>query len=56
MAHANPMPNDKKQRIGVLVCGPASMLHDTRNAAALAQKRTLGGEIEELYLHSEPFA
>ncbi|OKO99258.1 Ferric/cupric reductase transmembrane component 7 [Penicillium subrubescens] len=56
MAHANPMPNGKKQRIGVLVCGPASMLHDTRNAAALAQKRTFGGEIEELYLHSESFA
>ncbi|KAJ5175339.1 Riboflavin synthase-like beta-barrel [Penicillium canariense] len=55
-AHANPMPNGKKQRIGVLVCGPASMLHDTRNAAALAQKRTFGGEVEELYLHSEPFA
>ncbi|KAJ5389484.1 Riboflavin synthase-like beta-barrel, partial [Penicillium cataractarum] len=55
MAHANPMPNGKKQRIGVLVCGPASMLHDTRNAAALAQKRTFGGEVEELYLHSEPF-
>ena len=46
----------RKQRIGVLVCGPASMLHDTRNAAALAQTRSLGGEVEELYLHSEPFA
>ncbi|KAJ5935557.1 Riboflavin synthase-like beta-barrel [Penicillium verhagenii] len=46
----------KKQRIGVLACGPASMLHDTRNAAALAQTRALGGEVEELYLHSEPFA
>ncbi|KAJ5810373.1 Riboflavin synthase-like beta-barrel [Penicillium pulvis] len=46
----------RKQRIGVLVCGPASMLHDTRNAAALAQTRALGGEVEELYLHSEPFA
>lgn len=56
MTHVNPMPNGKKQRIGVLVCGPASMLHDTRNTAALAQKRTFGGEIEELYLHSESFA
>ncbi|KAJ5708207.1 Riboflavin synthase-like beta-barrel [Penicillium malachiteum] len=46
----------RKQRIGVLVCGPASMIHDTRNAAALAQTRVLGGEVEELYLHSEPFA
>lgn len=56
IAHANPMPKNQKQRIGVLVCGPASMLHDTRNAAALAQESTLGGEVEELYLHSEPFA
>ncbi|KAJ5273511.1 hypothetical protein N7478_008636 [Penicillium angulare] len=46
----------RKQRVGVLVCGPASMLHDTRNAAALAQKRVMDGEVEELYLHSEPFA
>ncbi|KAJ5201776.1 uncharacterized protein N7498_006439 [Penicillium cinerascens] len=56
MAHSQGTHAGKKQRIGVLVCGPASMLHDTRNAAALAQTRTLGGEIEELYLHSEPFA
>ncbi|KAJ5675691.1 Riboflavin synthase-like beta-barrel [Penicillium macrosclerotiorum] len=39
MAHSNPLPNGKKQRI-----------------AALAQIRTFGGEVEELYLHSEPFA
>ncbi|KAF3386518.1 Ferric/cupric reductase transmembrane component 7 [Penicillium rolfsii] len=56
MAHANSMPNAKKQRIGVLVCGPASMIHDTRNAAALAQKQTFDGEVEELYLHTESFA
>lgn len=56
MVHSQGNHAGKKKRIGVLVCGPASMLHDTRNAAALAQTRTLGGEIEELYLHSEPFA
>jgi hypothetical protein len=55
MAHAQGTHLRKKQRVGVLVCGPASMLHDTRNAAALAQARVLGGEVEELYLHSEPF-
>lgn len=55
-AHANPRPDGKKQRIGVFACGPASMLHDSRNAAALAQKRALGGEVEEVYLHSEAFA
>ncbi|KAJ5579997.1 Riboflavin synthase-like beta-barrel [Penicillium hispanicum] len=55
-AHAQSAPSATKPRIGVLVCGPASMLHDTRNAAAWAQTRTLGGEVEELYLHSEPFA
>lgn len=56
MAHAQGNHEGKKLRVGVLACGPASMLHDTRNAAALAQKRTLGGEVEEVYLHSEPFA
>ncbi|KAJ6018543.1 hypothetical protein N7499_003262 [Penicillium canescens] len=28
-ARENPIPNGKKQRIGVLICGPPSMLHDT---------------------------
>ncbi|KAJ5580845.1 hypothetical protein N7450_007146 [Penicillium hetheringtonii] len=46
----------QRKRIGVLVCGPASMLHDTRNATALAQARALDGDVEEIYLHSEPFA
>ncbi|KAJ5373744.1 hypothetical protein N7517_005750 [Penicillium concentricum] len=55
MAHVQGTQLEKKQRVGVLVCGPASMLHDTRNAAALAQARVLRGEVEELYLHSEPF-
>ncbi|KAJ5895292.1 Riboflavin synthase-like beta-barrel [Penicillium taxi] len=56
MVRAETASGEKKKRIGVFVCGPASMLHDTRNAAAIAQTRTLNGEIEELYLHSEPFA
>ncbi|KAJ5295138.1 hypothetical protein N7508_009959 [Penicillium antarcticum] len=55
MAHVQGAHLQKKQRVGVLVCGPASMLHDTRNAAAVAQGRVFGGEVEELYLHSEPF-
>lgn len=55
MAHIQGTHLQKKQRVGVLVCGPASMLHDTRNAAALAQARVFEGEVEELYLHSEPF-
>jgi hypothetical protein len=55
MAHVQGVQVGKKQRVGVLVCGPASMLHDTRNAAALAQARVFAGEVEELYLHSEPF-
>ncbi|CAG8225931.1 unnamed protein product [Penicillium olsonii] len=56
LAHTQGQHVGKKQRVGVLVCGPASMLHDTRNAAAVAQNRVFGGEIEELYLHSEAFA
>jgi ferric-chelate reductase len=55
MAHVQGTHVGRKQRVGVLVCGPASMLHDTRNAAAVAQSRVFGGEVEELYLHSEPF-
>ncbi|KAJ5338724.1 hypothetical protein N7452_005452 [Penicillium brevicompactum] len=55
MAHTQGQHLGKKQRVGVLVCGPASMLHDTRNAAAVAQSRVFKGEIEELYLHSEAF-
>lgn len=56
MAHTEGTFVGRKQRVGVLVCGPASMLHDTRNAAAVAQSRVFGGEVEEVYLHSEAFA
>ncbi|KAJ5543085.1 hypothetical protein N7535_005514 [Penicillium sp. DV-2018c] len=55
MAHGQGVQVQKKLRVGALVCGPASMLHDTRNAAAIAQGRVFAGDIEELYLHSEPF-
>lgn len=55
MAHTQGTHIGKKQRVGVLVCGPASMLNDTRNAAAVAQSRVFGGEVEELYLHTEAF-
>jgi ferric-chelate reductase len=43
------------QRIAIFACGPASMLHDVRNAAAEAQKRALRGGAE-VYLHTESFA
>lgn len=56
MAHAQGNHEGRKVRVGVLVCGPASMLHDTRNAVASAQMKSLAGEVEEVYLHSEPFA
>ena len=42
-------------RIAIFACGPASMLHDVRNAAAEAQKRTLRGGAE-VYLHTESFS
>ncbi|KNG90695.1 ferric-chelate reductase [Aspergillus nomiae NRRL 13137] len=42
-------------RIAIFACGPASMLHDVRNAAAEAQKRALRGGAE-VYLHTEPFS
>ncbi|BCR87148.1 ferric reductase family protein [Aspergillus chevalieri] len=44
------------KRVGVFVCGPASMLHDTRNAAARAQREVLRGNVEEVFLHTEPFS
>ncbi|THC99233.1 hypothetical protein EYZ11_001321 [Aspergillus tanneri] len=37
-------------RLAVYACGPASMLHDVRNAAAAAQGKA------ELYLHTEAFS
>ncbi|RHZ47396.1 putative cysteine synthase B, partial [Aspergillus thermomutatus] len=44
------------KRVGIFVCGPASMLHDVRNAAAQAQRTVLGNGAEEVYLHLEPFS
>ncbi|KAL5355913.1 putative ferric-chelate reductase [Aspergillus floccosus] len=44
------------KRVGIYVCGSASMLHDVRNAAAEAQRRVLSGSIEEVYLHTESFS
>ncbi|EFE45131.1 ferric-chelate reductase, putative [Trichophyton verrucosum HKI 0517] len=41
---------------GIVVCGPPSMLHDIRNAAAEAQKKVLAGDVKELYLHTECFS
>lgn len=55
MAHAQGNHEGRKLRVGVLACGPASMLHDTRNAAASAQARAFGGDVEDVYLHCEPF-
>lgn len=44
------------KKVGVFVCGPASMLHDTRNAAARAQRGVFNGVAEEVFLHTEPFS
>lgn len=44
--------------VGIVVCGPKSMLHDVRNAAAEAQLKILEWEVgaREVFLHSEPFS
>ena len=44
--------------VGIVVCGPNSMYHDVRNAAAEAQARILKGHAvaSEVYMHSEPFS
>lgn len=43
--------------IGIAACGPVSLLHDARNAAADAQSAVLAGknDLTEVYLHSELF-
>lgn len=52
----NAANGDTGKRVGIFVCGPASMLHDTRNAAAKAQEGVLKGVVEEVFLHTEPFS
>ncbi|KAL4983276.1 ferric reductase like transmembrane component-domain-containing protein [Aspergillus falconensis] len=50
---------DTGKRIAIYACGPASMLHDVRNAAAAAQEGILRGNLKtggEVYLHSESFS
>lgn len=44
--------------IGITACGPASLLHDVRNAAAEAQRGVISGKsgLVEVYLHSERFS
>jgi hypothetical protein len=45
------------ETIGVAVCGPAGIVFEVREAAALAQNRVLAGKgASEVYLHSESFS
>lgn len=44
------------RRIGIFACGPASMLHDARIAAAAAQTNVLYGDGGDIYLHTESFS
>ncbi|KAL4932338.1 ferric reductase family protein [Aspergillus undulatus] len=45
------------KRMAIFVCGPASMLHDVRNATATEQEKILKGVAGgEVYLHSESFS
>ncbi|RDW67203.1 uncharacterized protein DSM5745_09069 [Aspergillus mulundensis] len=48
---------NSRKRVVIYACGPASMLHDVRNAAAAAQEGILKGSgAGEVYLHSESFS
>ena len=50
--------NLKRTSMSIYSCGPSSMLHDVRNAAASAQVRILrndSGTVAEVDLHSEAF-
>lgn len=45
--------------VGVVVCGPSSMIHDVREAASVAQTEILSGKpgcAREVWLHSEKFS
>jgi len=44
--------------VGIVVCGPKSMLNDARNAAADTQLKIMQGRsvAKEVYLHTEPFS
>lgn len=45
--------------VGVVVCGPSSMIQDVREAASVAQRDILSGKsgcARELWLHSEKFS
>ncbi|KAL4976066.1 ferric reductase like transmembrane component-domain-containing protein [Aspergillus desertorum] len=50
---------DTGKRVAIYACGPTSMLHDVRNAAAAAQEGILRGKLKtggEVYLHLESFS
>lgn len=53
------MSNQEGASVGVIVCGPSSMIQDVREAASLAQRDILSGRsgcARELWLHSERFS
>lgn len=53
------MADQESVSVGVVVCGPSSMIHDVREAAAVAQKDILSGKpgyAGEVWLHSEKFS
>ena len=48
----------KEISVGMVVCGPSSMVHDIGEAATAAQQRLLGGEnlaAKQVGLHCETF-
>ncbi|KAL2832459.1 ferric reductase NAD binding domain-containing protein [Aspergillus cavernicola] len=47
---------EAEKRTAIFACGPASMLHDVRNAAADEQERILRRGAGEVYLHTESFS
>lgn len=53
------MPKPEGASVGVVVCGPSSMIQDVREAAAVAQRDILSGKpgcARELWLHGEKFS
>ncbi|KAL5340854.1 ferric reductase like transmembrane component-domain-containing protein [Aspergillus crustosus] len=57
LPHAISETARKNDNLAIFACGPASMLHDVRNAAAAEQERILKGNgAGEVYLHTESFS
>ncbi|CEJ55062.1 hypothetical protein PMG11_01339 [Penicillium brasilianum] len=58
-AEIQQMTGQEGVSVGVVVCGPSSMIHDVREAVSVAQRPIMSGKpgcAREVWLHSEKFS